>query len=188
MNQTIGYARVSMDDPNLDTQRNALRLSGCSIIYEDTVSGKTTERPKLEQCQKALRAGDKLVVWRLDRLGGSLRDLVRIVTELDRNRISFESLTEKIEIGGETEKSVSHVFSALSEFERNLIRERGPSGFAARVRGRAGGRKPKLDDKQVQQIKALLRNPDMSVTDIARRYDVSRTTIYKHVGVVSPDQ
>lgn len=189
MNQHIGYARVSADDQNLDLQRDALKQSGCSVIYEEAASGKTADRPELDQCRKALRAGDTLVVWRLDRLGRSLPDLVRIVVELERDSIGFESLTEKIETGSAAGKLVFHVFAALSEFERNLIRERTQAGLvAARARGRAGGRKPKLDDKQVREIKALLRDPDIHVADVARRYGVSRTTLYKHVGVVSPRQ
>ncbi|NNM69988.1 MAG: recombinase family protein [Gallionella sp.] len=189
MNQHIGYARVSTDDQNLDLQRDALKNAGCSIIYEEKASGKTTDRPEFEQCIKALRAGDTLVVWRLDRLGRSLPDLVQIVAELEQRNIGFESLTEKIETGSAAGRLVFHVFAALSEFERNLIRERTRAGLAAaRARGRSGGRKPKLDDQQIREIKALLREPDIQVADVARRYGVSRTTLYKHVGVVAPRQ
>lgn len=187
MNQRIGYARVSTDDQNLDMQRDALKQSGCAIIYEEAASGKNTGRPELEHCRKALRSGDTLVVWRLDRLGRSLPDLVRIVAELEQQSVGFESLTEKIETSSASGKLVFHVFAALSEFERNLIRERTQAGLAAaRARGRSGGRKPKLDDKQVREIKALLRDPDINVADVARRYGVSRTTLYNHVGVVLP--
>lgn len=187
MNQRIGYARVSTDDQNLDMQRDALKAAGCSVIYEETASGKGAARPELEQCRKALRPGDTLIVWRLDRLGRSLPDLVQIVAELEQKGIGFESITERIETGSAAGKLVFHVFAALAEFERNLIRERTNAGLAAaRARGRAGGRKPKLDDKQVREIKALLRDPDIQVADVARRYGVSRTTIYKHVGVVTP--
>ena len=189
MNQRIGYARVSTDDQNLDLQRDALTRAGCSIIYEEAASGKSTARPELEQCFKALRAGDSLVVWRLDRLGRSLPDLVQIVAALEQRGIGFESLSEKIETGSAAGRLVFHVFAALSEFERNLIRERTQAGLAAaRARGRAGGRKPKLDEQQVREIKALLRDPDIQVADVARRYGVSRTTLYKHVGVIAPRQ
>jgi DNA invertase Pin-like site-specific DNA recombinase len=189
MNQRIGYARVSTDDQHLDLQRDALKKAGCSVIYEEAASGKNADRAELEHCRKALRTGDTLVVWRLDRLGRSLPDLVRIVAELERDGVGFESLTEKIETGSAAGKLVFHVFAALSEFERNLIRERTHAGLAAaRARGRAGGRKPKLDDKQVREIKALLRDPGIHVADVARRYGVSRTTLYKHVGVVAPRQ
>lgn len=129
------------------------------------------------------------MVWRLDRLGRNLPDLIRIVAELERDGVGFESLTEKIETGSASGKLVFHVFAALSEFERNLIRERTHAGLAAaRARGRAGGRKPKLDAGQVREIKALLRDPGIHVADVARRYGVSRTTLYKHVGVVAPRQ
>ncbi|WP_025861299.1 recombinase family protein [Acetobacter papayae] len=187
MNQRIGYARVSTEDQHLDLQRDALQLAGCRVIYEDSASGKNAIRPELEQYRKALRAGDTLVVWRLDRLGRSLHDLVQIVADLERSGISFESVTEKIETVSAAGKLVFHVFAALAEFERNLIRERTCAGLAAaRARGRAGGRKPKLGEKQVREIKALLRDPAIQVADVARRYGVSRTTLYKHVGVVAP--
>ena len=187
MNQRIGYARISTDDQHLDLQRDALTQAECGVIYEDAASGKNTARPELEQCRKALRAGDTLVVWRLDRLGRSLPDLVQIVSELEQRGVGFESLTEKIETGSASGKLVFHVFAALAEFERGLIRERTQAGLAAaRARGRAGGRKPKLDDQQVREIRALLRDPGMQVADVARRYGVSRTTLYKHVGVVTP--
>lgn len=187
MNQRIGYARVSTEDQHLDLQRDALQQAGCGVIYEEAVSGKSVVRPELDQCRKALRSGDTLVVWRLDRLGRSLPDLVQIVADLERSGVSFESLTEKIETGSAAGKLVFHVFAALAEFERNLIRERTHAGLAAaRARGRRGGRKPKLGEKQVREIRALLRDPEIQVADVARRYGVSRTTLYKHVGVVPP--
>ncbi|QAU35152.1 recombinase family protein [Janthinobacterium sp. 17J80-10] len=180
MNQRIGYARVSTDDQNLDLQRDALKRASCSTIYEETASGKSAGRPELEQCRKALRPGDTLVVWRLDRLGRSLPDLVQIVADLEQGGVSFESLGEKIETGSAAGKLVFHVFAALAEFERNLIRERTYAGLAAaRARGRAGGRKPKLDEKQIREIKRLITDPSISVSQIADRYKVSRTTIYK---------
>lgn len=182
MNQRIGYARVSTDDQNLDMQRDALKAAGCSVIYEETASGKGAARPELEQCRKALRPGDTLVVWRLDRLGRSLPDLVQIVAELEQKGIGFESITERIETGSAAGKLVFHVFAALAEFERALIRERTRAGLAAaRVRGRKGGRKPKLDEKAVREIRALWRDKSIPVADIARRFGVSRTTLYKHL-------
>ena len=187
MNQRIGYARVSTDDQHLDLQRDALQQAGCCVIYEEAASGKNTTRPELEQCRKALRAGDTLVVWRLDRLGRSLPDLVQIVTDLEQRGIGFESLTEKIETGSAAGKLIFHGFAALAEFERGLIRERTQAGLAAaRARGRAGGRKPKLDEQRVREIKALLRDPDIQVSEVARRYGISRTTLYKYVGVIKP--
>jgi DNA invertase Pin-like site-specific DNA recombinase len=187
MNQRIGYARVSREDQHLDLQRDALQRAGCCIIYEEAASGKSALRPELEQCLKALRTGDTLVVWRLDRLGRSLPDLVHIVAELERGGVTFESLTERIETVSATGKLAFNVFAALAEFERSLIRERTHPGLAAaRARGRSGGRKPKLGEEQVREIKALLRDPGVQVADVARRYGVSRTTLYKHVGVIAP--
>lgn len=180
MNQRIGYARVSTDDQKLDLQRDALHLSGVQSIYEEMASGKAAGRPELDHCLKALRVGDTLVVWRLDRLGRSLPDLVRIVVELEEKGIGFESITEKIETASATGKLVFHVFAALAEFERNLIRERTQAGLAAaRARGRAGGRKPKLDARQIREIKRLMSDPSIPISQIAERYQVSRTTIYK---------
>ena len=179
MNQRIGYARVSTDDQNLDLQRDALRLARVESIYEETASGKSAARLELEHCLRALRAGDTLVVWRLDRLGRSLPDLVRVVAELEAKGIGFESITEKIETASAAGKLVFHVFAALAEFERNLIRERTRAGLAAaRARGRAGGRKPKLDARQIREIKRLMSDPTIPVSQIAERYKVSRTTIY----------
>lgn len=137
MGKRLGYARVSTDDQRLDLQRDALTRAGCVDIYEEKVSGKSTDRPVLDYCLRALNEGDTLVVWRLDRLGRSLPDLVRIVGELERRSIGFESITERIETGSATGKLTFHLFSALAEFERNLIRERTQAGLAAaRARGR----------------------------------------------------
>lgn len=183
----LGYVRVSTDDQNTELQADALKRTGCHRVYEDKASGKSTVRPQLEECLADLREGDTLVVWRLDRLGRSLPDLVSIVTELEAKGIGFESLTEKIEMTNASGKLTFHLFAALAEFERNLIRERTKAGLsAARARGRVGGRKPKLDAKQIRQIKTLLGDPKTSVADLARDYGVSRTTIYKHCGVVPP--
>jgi len=187
MSKRIGYARVSTVDQNLDLQRDALTRSGCVTIYEETTSGTSSSRIELEHCRKALRSGDTLVVWRLDRLGRSLSDLVKIISGLEREGITFESLGEKIDTGSASGKLQFHVFAALAEFERNLIRERTMAGLsAARARGRVGGRKPKLSEKQIREIKSLLTDPTAQVTEVAKRYGVSRATLYKRVGVVSP--
>ena len=182
MGQRIGYARVSTDDQNLDLQHDALRKAGIADdrLYSDTASGKDADRKELLACLKALREGDTLVVWRLDRLGRSLPDLVRIVGELEQKGVSFESLTEKIETGSAAGKLVFHVFAALAEFERNLIRERTRAGLvAARARGRAGGRKPKLTEAQIKEINEMVDAQKLPIGRIAELYGVSRTTIYK---------
>ncbi len=187
MGKRIGYARVSTDDQNLDLQRDALNRSGCVTIYDETVSGKSATRIELEHCRKALRSGDILVVWRLDRLGRSLSDLVKIIGDIERDGITFESLNEKIDTGSASGKLQFHVFVALAEFDRNLIRERTLAGLsAARARGRVGGRTAKLSEKQIREIKALLSDPVARVKDIAERYGVSPATLYKRVGVVRP--
>ncbi len=186
MSKRIGYARVSTDDQNLYLQRDALARSVCDVIYEETASGKSSERKELDHCRKALRSGDTLVVWRLDRLGRSLSDLVKIISDLEQQSIKFESLTEKIDTASATGKLTFHVFAALAEFERNLIRERTNAGLkAARARGRVGGRPKSLTEKQIREIRALLSDPQASVTEIAQRYKVSRATLYKRVGQIN---
>lgn len=187
MTKRIGYARVSTDDQVLDLQLDALAKTGCDVVYQEKMSGKTADRPELAHCLKALRAGDTLVVWRLDRLGRSLQDLVRIVTDLEASGVAFESLSEALATGTAAGKLQFHVFAAMAEFERNLIRERTNAGLqAARARGRVGGRPSKLTAKQVREIRLLLADPKAVVADIAKQYGVSRTTLYTKVGVVTP--
>lgn len=136
------------------------------------MSGKNAVRLGLEQCREALRSGDTLAVWRLERSG-----------------VGLEGLTDKIETNSAAGKLVFHVFAALAEFEPSLIRERTHAGLAAaRARGRSGGWKPKLEEKQVREIRALLRVPDIQLTDVARRYGVSSTTLDRHVGVIKPQR
>lgn len=179
-----------MDDQQLSLQCDALHQADCSVIYKETVIDKAaTNRPQLELCRKALRAGDTLVVWRLDRIGRNLSDLVRIVTGLEQAGVTFESITEKIKTGSATGLPVSHLFSMLAEFEHNLIQERTHAGLVrARARGRSGGRKPKLDADQVREIKALLTDSSVLINDIAKRYGVSRTTLYRHAGIYLPQK
>src|SRR5271165_56230 len=154
----IGYARVSTDDQTLDLQHDALQRAKSRKIYEEHPSGKNTTRPELEARLKSLRTGDTLVVWRLDRLGRSLGNLIQLTNELQSRHIDLESLTEKLDTGSPTGKLVFHVFAALSEFERNLIRERTLAGLkAARARGRQGGRPRKLRPKELKTIRALLK-------------------------------
>lgn len=186
----LGYARVSTDDQTTALQADALAKAGCSRIYTEKASGKSTAtRPQLEECLADLREGDTLVVWRLDRLGRSVPDLVRIVGELERKGVGFKSLTESIDTSTASGTLIFHMFAAIAEFERNLIQERTQAGLAAaRARGRVGGRKPKLDAKQIRHIKTLLRDPNTSVAELAKDYGVSRTTIYKHCGVVPPNK
>lgn len=178
----IGYARVSTDDQTVDMQLDALRRAGCTTIYQEHASGKATDRPELAQALKALRPGDTLTVWRLDRLGRSLAHLVATVAELEARRIGFESITEKIDTTSATGRLTFHVFAALSEFERDLIRERTREGLkAARARGRNGGRPAKLDDAAIKQIRVLMADRSTSARQVAERFGVARSTIYKHL-------
>lgn len=182
----IGYARVSTADQNLDLQNDALLKAGCEQIYSDVASGKNANRVELEHCLKSLRRGDTLVVWRLDRLGRSLSDLVRIMGELESRGIAFSSVTEAIDTSSATGKLMLHMIGAFAEFERNLIRERTQEGLsAARARGRVGGRKEKLDERQKREIRALLGDPEISIKDVCAKYHISRTTFYKQVGPVN---
>lgn len=176
----IGYARVSTDDQTLDLQLDAMKLAGCEAVYQEQASGKTATRPELEACLKALRTGDTLAVWRLDRLGRNLADLIGIVTNLEARGIGFESITEQINTASTSGKLVFHLFAALAEFERNLIRERTNAGLkAARKRGRVGGRPEKLSAGEKEMVKTLLADPSTNVSEVAKRFGVSRATVYR---------
>lgn len=176
----IGYARVSTDDQTLDLQLDSLRTDGCETIYQEHASGKSAARLELESCLKALRAGDCLVVWRLDRLGRNLADLVRIVNDLEGRGIGFVSLTEQINTTSPSGKLVFHLFASLAEFERNLIKERTQAGLkAARARGRIGGRPAKLSGKDLSMAQALMADRRAEVTEIAKKFGVHRSTLYR---------
>ena len=176
----IGYARVSTADQDLAPQLDVLRAKGCEPIYSEHASGKHADRPELAQAMKALRAGDTLVVWRLDRLGRSLPDLIATVNELASRGVAFESVTEAIDTTTASGKLVFNIFASLADFERHLIGERTRAGLAAgRARGRMGGRPPALTSRQLREARLLLTDPDATVTAVAERYGVSRTTLYK---------
>lgn len=153
----IGYARVSTGEQTLDLQHDALTKAGCSKIYQETASGAKADRPVLDEVLAYVRGGDTLVVWRLDRLGRSLEHLIDVVAMLAERGIGFKSLTEQIDTTTPGGKLIFHVFGALAEFERDLIRERTQAGLAAaRARGRVGGRPKKLTDpKQLEFARAL---------------------------------
>lgn len=174
----IGYSRVSTTEQDTALQLDALKAAGCERIYQESGSGKSRKRPELEKCLDAMRAGDTLILWRLDRLGRSLKDLVEIVTELEGKEVGFRSLTEAIDTTNAGGKLVFHIFAALSEFERSLIQERTKAGLAAaRARGRKGGRPRKLDYKQVQKARAMLADPDITKTEVAKHFGVTRMTL-----------
>lgn len=174
----IGYARVSTEDQNTSLQIDALKNAGCDQFFEEKVSGKSKERPELEVCLKVLREGDTLVVWRLDRLGRSLEHLVQIIRDLESRKIGFLSLTESIDTTNAGGKLIFHIFAALAEFERNLISERTKAGLkAARARGRKGGRKAKLTNSDMRKAAAMLRDPLVTKTEVAKHFGVSRVTL-----------
>ena len=178
----IGYARVSTDEQNLDLQRDALQKAGCSRLFTDHISGTKARRPGLEEALSHLRPDDTLVVWRLDRLGRSLRHLIDAVTDLQEKGIGFKSLTEAIDTTTSGGKLVFHIFGALAEFEREIIRERTKAGLtAARSRGRTGGRRKVLTDRQVLQLKQLAADPTNSVTEICKTFGISRMTFYRYL-------
>ena len=176
----IGYARVSTEDQNLALQRDALGAAGCERIFEDKESGAKADRPGLAEALAYARPGDVLAVWRLDRLGRSLPDLVRIVGELEKAGIGFESVTERIETGTAAGRLVFHVFAALAEFERNITRERTLAGLAAaRARGRSGGR-PGIAPEKLAALEALAADPKKKPGEICKALGISRATFYKY--------
>ena len=178
----IGYARVSTHDQNLDLQKDALEKAGCERIYVERASGSSSSRPELERTIEILRQGDTLVVWRLDRLGRSLKHLIELVTELEDERIGFKSLTESMDTTTTNGKLIFHIFGALAEFERNLIRERTRAGLvAARARGRKGGRPPALDDKKREIAVQLYNERGQSVKEICEIMGISPPTLYSYV-------
>ena len=177
----IGYARVSTGEQTLDLQLDALAKAGCEKTYTETASGAKADRPVLQDVLGYLRTGDTLVVWRLDRLGRSLRHLIETVALLAERGIGFKSLTEQIDTTTPGGKLVFHVFGALAEFERDLIRERTHAGLAAaRARGRKGGRPKALaDPKQLALARALYDGGQADVATICRTLGVSRATFYR---------
>jgi DNA invertase Pin-like site-specific DNA recombinase len=177
----IGYARVSTHDQTLNLQRDALQKAGCSKIFTDTASGVKTERIGLDAALAYVRKGDTLVVWRLDRLGRSLPHLITTMTALEERGIGFKSLTENIDTTTSGGKLIFHIFGALAEFERNLIRERTTAGLmAARARGRKGGRPKALTGKQ-RSIAQELYEKRHPIAEICRTLRISRATLYRHI-------
>jgi DNA invertase Pin-like site-specific DNA recombinase len=178
----IGYARVSTDDQSLALQRDALAAAGCERVFEDRASGARAERPGLRRALDHLRAGDTLVVWRLDRLGRSLKDLIARADQLRERGVGLRSLTEAIDTSSSGGELVFHMFGALAQFERALIRERTRAGLeAARARGRLGGRRKALDARQRAHAVDLYRSKKHTVKEICQIVGVSRQTLYAYV-------
>jgi DNA invertase Pin-like site-specific DNA recombinase len=178
----IGYARVSTDDQNLDLQRDALEKAGCEKIYTDQQSGASTERLGLNGILEMARLGDTLVVWRLDRLGRSLKHLIHLMEQLDHQGIGLCSLQENIDTTTSSGRLVFHLFGALAEFERNLIRERTQAGLsAARARGRQGGRPKRLDPKKRELALRLYQERQHSVAELCQLMGISKSTLYNYL-------
>jgi len=175
----VGYARVSTLDQNLDLQRTALTQTGCGKIYEDRMSGTNTERPGLKLTLEVLREGDTLVVWKLDRLGRSVKGLVGLVTELADRGINFKSLTDSIDTGTPSGRFFFHVMASLAQMERELTVERTKAGLiAARQQGRIGGRKRKMTDSKIESAKKLLAN-GVPPKEVAENLGISIPTLYR---------
>lgn len=178
----VGYARVSTQLQDTELQRVALEAAGCGKLFVEKASGAQRDRPELAAALEYMREGDTLVVWKLDRLARSLKQLIETVEALEARGIGFQSLTEKIDTTSPGGKLVFHLFAALAEFERGLIRERTLAGLAtARAQGRTGGRPPSLDEKSLLAARAMLRSPDLTVAEVAKRLGVSAATLYRHI-------
>ena len=178
----IGYARVSTEDQRLDLQLDALREAKCDKIFKDVASGAQSDREGLDHAKKYLRPGDTLVVWKLDRLGRSLKHLIDVVNGLNLKGVFFRSLQENIDTASSGGKLTFHLFGALAEFERDIIRERTKAGLeAARARGRVGGRPKLLDEKKVAVARQLMSNPSNKPLDVARTLGISRATLYRYL-------
>ncbi|MDJ1089835.1 recombinase family protein [Macrococcoides caseolyticum] len=179
----IGYARVSTGLQNLDLQQDSLTNYGCEKIFTDKVSGAKSNRPGLESAIEFARAGDVVVVWRLDRLGRNMEDLISIVNALNNRGICFHSIQENITMdkSSSTGQLLFHLFAAFAEFERNLILERSAAGrVAARARGRLGGRPEKLNESDIKLLKTLV-DSGTPIKTVAEKWNVSRTTIYRYL-------
>lgn len=178
----IGYARVSTQDQSLDLQRDALLAAGCERVFSDVASGAASDRAGLGEVLEFMRTGDTLVVWKLDRLGRSLKHLIEVVTDLQARGVGFRSLQEAIDTTTSGGKLVFHVFGALAEFEREIIRERTQAGLrAARARGRRGGRTPAMDAKKVGMAVSLLKDERTSVRAVCETLQVSKSTLYRYL-------
>ena len=175
----IGYARVSTQDQNLTLQREALINAGCEKVFEDKVSGTRADRPGLSKTLEMLREGDTLVVWKLDRLGRSVKQLVDMVSELNKQGIQFKSLTDSIDTGTTSGRFFFHVMASLAEMERELTIERTRAGLeVAKKLGRKGGRKPKMTDSKIESAKKLL-SSGVPPKEVAKNLGVSVSTLYR---------
>lgn len=178
----IGYARVSTQDQTLHLQKDALEKIGCRKIFTDTASGAKADRTGLEEALNYVRQGDTIVVWRLDRLGRSLKHLIETISSLNNRKIGFKSITENIDTTTSGGKLIFHIFGALAEFERDIIRERTQAGLlAARARGRKGGRPKALSGRKAAMAQELYNNKINSINEICKTLNISRATLYRYI-------
>ena len=178
----VGYARVSTHEQDAELQRVALREAGCERIFEETASGAQRDRPQLAAALEYMRNGDTLVVWKLDRLARSLKQLIETVERLDESGVGFRSITESIDTTTPGGRLVFHIFGALAEFERSMIRERTMAGLsAARANGRVGGRPKALSEEDLAIASTLLSNKALTMAQIAKQLGVSPATLYRHL-------
>lgn len=178
----VGYARVSTLDQNPDLQVKALKSAGCKRLFVEKASGAQRDRPELMAAIDYVRGGDTIVVWKLDRMARSLKQLIETVEDLEQRGIGFKSLTEAIDTTTSGGRLVFHIFAALAEFERSVIRERTVAGLAAaKARGARPGRKPSLDANDIEAAKALLAKGELTVAEVAGRLGVAPSTLYKHI-------
>jgi len=178
----IGYARVSTQDQNLDLQVEALNKIGCEKIFEEIVSGIKTDRQNLNEALSYLRPGDSLVVWRLDRLGRTLKQLIELINTLKERGIGFMSITEAIDTTTPTGQFFFHITAAFAELERDLIRERTKAGLAsARARGRKGGRPKAIDSEAFQMALILYNEKKTTVANISKQFNISKRTFYRYL-------
>lgn len=186
----IGYARVSTADQKLDLQMDALKKAECTKFFTEKVSA-AKERPELNKLIKSLQVGDVVIVWKLDRLGRSLRHLLQLVEAFEKKGVQFISLSDNIRTDTPQGRLMLNIFASLAEFEREIIRERTNAGLAAaRARGRKGGRPPGLTfDKQLkaQHAKRLYANKNNSIDKICEKLQISRKTLYRWIKVETPD-
>lgn len=176
----VGYARVSTEDQSLDAQRDQLRADGCSEIFEEKITGKKDRRPALDQALALLQPGDTLVVWKLDRLGRSVKHLTTLLHDLERRGVCFRSISDGIDTGTPTGKLLFHVLGAIAEFEAALVSERTKIGLqAAKQRGKQLGRPRRLEAHQVRQAELLRTRENLSCADVATKLKVGRTTLWR---------
>jgi len=178
----IGYARVSTNEQNIEMQIEALNKAGCERIYQDIISGIIEERKGLDLMISQLRSGDTVVVWKLDRLSRSIKQLIQLINDFKTNGVSFKSLTESIDTSTPGGALVFHIFGALAEFERELISERTKAGLLnAKARGRFGGRPEKLDNNKKKLIREAHNSNNYTIPEICEIFGITKTTLYRYL-------